>query len=91
MTVKQLSIWIRRLVPESPRCARFAAGGALAALALQALCHLSSLAQVALARFNGWLLVHGLRDVPPCDLPADGVHHILHQQVQYLHILKIHL
>ncbi len=72
MTVKQLSTSIRRLVPESPRCARFAAGGALAALALQALCHLSSLAQVALARFNGWLLVHGLRDVPPCDLPADG-------------------
>ena len=72
MTVKQLSIWIRRLVPESPKCARFAAGGALAALALQALCHLSSLAQVALARLNAWLLVHGLRDVPPCDLPADG-------------------
>ena len=72
MTVKQLSIWIRRLVPESPRCARFAAGGALAALALQALCHLSSLGRVALARLNAWLLVHGLRDVPPCDLPADG-------------------
>ena len=72
MTVKHLSTWICRLVPESPRCARFAAGGALAALALQALCHLASLGQAALARLNAWLLVHGLRDIPPCDFPADG-------------------
>ena len=72
MTAKHLSTWVRRLVPESPKCARFAAGSALAALALQALCHLASLWQAALARLNAWLLTHGLRDIPPCDSPADG-------------------
>ena len=72
MTAKHLSTWLRRLVPESPKCARFAAGSALAALALQTLCHLASLGQAALARLNAWLLAHGLRDIPPCDLPADG-------------------
>ena len=72
MTAKHLPTWLRRLVPESPKCARFAAGSALAALALQALCHLASLWQAALARLNAWLLTHGLRDIPPCDPPADG-------------------